>query len=55
MLYFNNPGAGSASTLRVCREIERSCYGFEIEKNFYQEAKKIMLAPDNKPEQLAII
>ncbi|NCD42874.1 MAG: site-specific DNA-methyltransferase [Bacteroidia bacterium] len=50
-----DPVAGSASTLRACREINRSCYGFEIEKNFYQEAKEKMLAPDNKPEQLVIV
>lgn len=38
-----DPCAGSASTLRACAEIGRSCYGFEIKKEFYREAKERML------------
>ena len=38
-----DPCAGSGSTLRACAEIGRSCYGFEIKKNFYNDAKEKML------------
>lgn len=38
-----DPCAGSGSTLRACLETNRSCYGFEIKKNFYKDAKNIML------------
>lgn len=38
-----DPCAGSGSTLRACAEIRRSCYGFEIDKNFYYQAKNKML------------
>lgn len=30
-----DPCAGSGSTLRACAEINRSCYGFEIKKDYY--------------------
>lgn len=39
-----DPVAGSASTLRACKEIGRSCYGFEIKKDFYKEAMEKMLS-----------
>ncbi len=39
-----DPVAGSGSTLRACAELNRNCYGFEIKKNFYKEAKKKMLS-----------
>ena len=39
-----DPVAGSGSTLRACAELNRSCYGFEIKKNFYNEAKEKMLS-----------
>jgi site-specific DNA-methyltransferase (adenine-specific) len=38
-----DPTAGSGSTLRACLELNRSCYGFEIKKEFYKEAKEKML------------
>lgn len=38
-----DPVAGSASTLRACAEINRSCYGFEIKKDFCNLAKDKML------------
>lgn len=38
-----DPVAGSATTLRACAELNRSCYGFEIKKNFYKDAKEKML------------
>lgn len=47
-----DPVAGSSSTLRACAELKRSCYGFEIKKDFCNEAKEKML---NKiDEQLSI-
>ena len=38
-----DPVAGSGSTLRSCAELNRSCYGFEIKKEFYSKAKQKML------------
>lgn len=38
-----DPCAGSASTLRACAELRRSCYGFEIKKDFYNKAQEFML------------
>ena len=38
-----DPCAGSGSTLRACAETGRSCYGFEIDKKFYNAAKLTML------------
>lgn len=49
-----DPVAGSASTLRACMELNRSCYGFEIKKEFYNKAKEQMLViPENN--QLSFI
>lgn len=39
-----DPVAGSASTLRVCMELNRNAYGFEIKKDFYRAAKEKMLS-----------
>lgn len=41
-----DPCAGSGSTLRACMELDRSCYGFEIKKDFCKEAKEKMLVYD---------
>ena len=38
-----DPCAGSGSTLRACAEINRSCYGFEIKKDYYKLAKRKIL------------
>ena len=38
-----DPVAGSCTTLRACAEMNRSCYGFEIKKNFCKEAREKML------------
>lgn len=39
-----DPVAGSGSTLRASREMGRNSYGFEIDKNFYQDAiEKVLL------------
>lgn len=39
-----DPVAGSGTTLRACAELNRSCYGFEIKKDFYNKAKEKMLS-----------
>lgn len=39
-----DPVAGSGTTLRACAELNRNCYGFEIKKNFYKNAKEKMLS-----------
>lgn len=39
-----DPCAGSGSTLRACAELGRSCYGFEIVKQFCKDANEKMLA-----------
>lgn len=39
-----DPVAGSASTLRACAEMNRSCYGFEIKKDFCKLAREKMLS-----------
>lgn len=38
-----DPVAGSGSTLRACAELNRNCYGFEVDKKFYKEAVEKML------------
>lgn len=38
-----DPCAGSGTTLRAAYELGRSCYGFEISKQFYRAAKTEML------------
>ena len=38
-----DPCAGSGSTLRACAELNRSCYGFEIKKDYYKLAKQKIL------------
>lgn len=38
-----DPVAGSGTTLRACAELNRSGYGFEIKKDFYNKAKEQML------------
>lgn len=38
-----DPCCGSGSTLRACMNLNRSCYGFEIKKDFYNRAKNEML------------
>ena len=39
-----DPVAGSGTTLRACAELNRNCYGFEIDKNFYTQAREKMLS-----------
>ena len=42
-----DPVAGSGSTLRACMELNRNCYGFEIDRNFYKNAKEKMLKTED--------
>lgn len=39
-----DPCAGSGSTLRAAYELGRNSYGFEIKKDFFQDAKEKMLS-----------
>ena len=48
-----DPCAGSGTTLRACKEIGRSAYGFEIDKTFYTRAVNEMLA-DTDDMQLSL-
>ena len=45
-----DPVAGSGTTLRASYELGRNSYGFEIDKNFYEQAKNKMLV--NMPENI---
>jgi site-specific DNA-methyltransferase (adenine-specific) len=47
-----DPCCGSGATLRAARNLGRSAYGFEIDKNFYTRARDEMLA---EPEMLSLI
>lgn len=42
-----DPCAGSGSTLRARMELGRSCYGFEISKDFYKRATEEMLVMED--------
>lgn len=42
-----DPCCGSGSTLRAARDLGRTSFGFEIDRNFYERAKNEML---NQPE-----
>lgn len=44
-----DPVAGSGTTLRACKELNRNSYGFEVSKEFYKKAKEQMLT-ENKAE-----
>jgi site-specific DNA-methyltransferase (adenine-specific) len=51
-----DPCAGSGTTLRACRELNRSSYGFEISKDFYRKAKEEMLVVvEPEYEQISVI
>lgn len=38
-----DPVAGSGSTLRACKELNRRCYGFEFSREYYNKAQELML------------
>ena len=42
-----DPCCGSGATLRAAKELKRSAYGFEIDRNFYKRAKEEMLVLDD--------
>lgn len=42
-----DPCAGSGSTLRAARDLNRRCYGFEISREFYKKAIDEMLKEDS--------
>lgn len=46
-----DPCAGSGSTLRACAELNRNCYGFEVDKKFYREAVEKMINFEMPKEQ----
>ena len=46
-----DPCAGSGTTLRACRELNRNSYGFEISKDFYKKSIELMI-PSINPENL---
>jgi site-specific DNA-methyltransferase (adenine-specific) len=48
-----DPCCGSGATLRAARNLGRSAYGFEIDKNFYTRARDEMLADSFIPEKQA--
>lgn len=48
-----DPCCGSGSTLRAAKELGRSCFGFEIDRTFYERAKNEMLI-FNKNNQMEI-
>lgn len=50
-----DPCAGSGSTLRACKELNRHSYGFEISKNFYNEANEKMLGSNIEKNLVGII
>lgn len=47
-----DPVAGSGTTLRAAKELNRNSFGFEVSKDFYQRAMSEMLHPKN--EQLRL-
>lgn len=47
-----DPCAGSGSTLRAAKELNRHSYGFEISRDFYKKAKEEMLSGNVQPSLL---
>ena len=48
-----DPVAGSGTTLRACAELNRTCYGFEVDKTFYRQAvEKMIRVPDDGIQDL---
>ena len=49
-----DPCCGSGSTLRAAHELNRSAFGFEIDRNFYERAKNEMLDFSKEEKQMEI-
>lgn len=47
--------AGSGTTLRAARELNRNSYGFEVFKKFYNEAQEKMLNFKSDESQLSLL
>ena len=45
-----DPVAGSGSTLRACKELNRHSYGFEVDKKFYNLAVNEMLKEEDEQQ-----
>jgi len=45
------PVAGSGTTLRAARELNRNSYGFEVSKEFSNKAKELMLFENNEAKE----
>ena len=45
-----DPVAGSGTTLRACKELNRSCYGFEVDRSFYKKAAEEMLKEEQEKQ-----
>lgn len=45
-----DPVAGSATTLRAAKELNRNAYGFEVSKDFYKRAQEEMLRDKIEPQ-----
>lgn len=46
-----DPVAGSGTTLRAARELNRNSYGFEVSKEFSNKAKELMLFENNEAKE----
>ncbi|HDO9489768.1 TPA: site-specific DNA-methyltransferase [Clostridioides difficile] len=49
-----DPCAGSGTTLRACKELNRHSYGFEISKKFYNEANEKMLGSHTEEKLIGV-
>lgn len=49
-----DPVAGSGTTLRAAKELNRNSYGFEVFKDFYNKAQNEMLNFENNVEQCTL-
>ena len=46
-----DPVAGSGTTLRAAKELNRNSYGFEVSKEFSNKAKELMLFENNEAKE----
>ena len=49
-----DPVAGSGTTLRAARELNRNSYGFEVSKEFSNKAKEFMLFENNEAKERSV-